>query len=79
VFGIGEMSNLTCEGVKFLESMGLPKSKLSATRKAVEAGKMAFKDTVEYKMYSRHDVPDDQMGSDVEGSPVMKPDSPANK
>jgi glycerol-3-phosphate dehydrogenase len=36
--------------------MGLPKSKLSATRKAVESGKLAFKDSDEYKMYSRHNV-----------------------
>ena len=42
--------------MKFLESMGLPKSKLSATRKAVESGKLAFKDSDEYKMYSRHNV-----------------------
>lgn len=66
-------------GVAFLASMGLPKSKLSATRKEVESGKMSFKDSVEYKMYSRHDAPDDEMKSDVEGSPVMKKESPANK
>ena len=66
-------------GVKFLESMGLPKSKLSASRKQVESGKLSFKDSVEYKMYSRHDAPDDEMASDVQGSPVMKKDSPANK
>ncbi|ESZ92036.1 glycerol-3-phosphate dehydrogenase [Sclerotinia borealis F-4128] len=50
--------------VQFLESMGLPKSKLSATRKQVESGKMEFKDSVEYKMYSRHDVPGDELESD---------------
>lgn len=41
--------------------MGLPKSKLSATRKAVEGGKLAFKDSEEYKMYSRHNVPSDPL------------------
>jgi len=65
--------------VAFLESMGLPKSKLSATRKQVESGKLSFKDSVEYKMYSRHDAPDDELESDVKGSPVMKGDSAANK
>lgn len=76
---VGEINNLTCEGVKFLESMGLPKSKLSATRKDVEGGKLGFKDTMEYKMYSRHNIHDDQSSGDGEGSPVMKPDGPANK
>jgi len=41
--------------VKFLESMGLPKPMLSATRKQVEQGKLDFKSSLEYKMYSRHD------------------------
>lgn len=50
--------------MKFLESMGLPKSKLSATRKAVESGKLAFKDSDEYKMYSRHNVPSDALAAD---------------
>lgn len=59
--------------------MGLPKSKLKATRKEVESGKMSFKDQAEYKMYSRHDQPDDELESDLKGSPAMKPDSPANK
>jgi glycerol-3-phosphate dehydrogenase len=66
-------------GVKFLESMGLPKSKLTATRKEVESGKLSFKDLVEYKLYSRHDAPDDEMASDAQASPVMKKGSPANK
>ena len=59
--------------------MGLPQSKLSATREMVESGKMSFKDSNEYKMYSRHDIPDDTLKSDMKGSPVMKDDSPANK
>ncbi|CZT09192.1 hypothetical protein WAI453_005654 [Rhynchosporium graminicola] len=65
--------------VAFLESMGLPKSKLTATRKQVESGKMSFKDSIEYKMYSRHDQPNDEMESDSKNSPVMKPDSAAEK
>jgi glycerol-3-phosphate dehydrogenase len=59
--------------------MGLPKSKLNATRKVVEAGKLSFKDSAEYKMYSRHDAPDDELASDTMGSPVMKEDGPARK
>ena len=70
---------ILCAAVAFLESMGLPQSKLTATRKQVESGKMSFKDSSEYKMYSRHDIPDDTKESDVKGSPVMKEDSPANK
>jgi glycerol-3-phosphate dehydrogenase len=65
--------------VAFLESMGLPKSKLSATRKQVENGALSFKDSIEYKMYSRHDQPNDELESDMKGSPIMKPGSPAEK
>jgi glycerol-3-phosphate dehydrogenase len=43
--------------------MGLPKSKLSATRKQVENGKLSFKDELEYKMYSRHDQPNEELAS----------------
>ncbi|KAH8803142.1 FAD dependent oxidoreductase-domain-containing protein [Xylogone sp. PMI_703] len=63
------------ETVNYLGSMGLPKSKLSATRKQVEQGKLSFKDSIEYKMYSRHDQPADQLASDVgysQGSPAEK-------
>ena len=59
--------------------MGLPKSKLSATRKQVETGKLPFKDSIEYKMYSRHDQPDDELESDMKASPVMKKGSAAEK
>jgi glycerol-3-phosphate dehydrogenase len=60
--------------------MGLPKSKLSATRKEVESGKLSFKDSIEYKMYSRHDSPPSDEGeADAKGNPVIKKDSPANK
>lgn len=51
--------------VKFLESMGLPSSHLTATRKEVEKGKLSFKDSIQYKMYSRHDQPADELESDV--------------
>ena len=57
--------------------MGLPKSKLSAPRKQVESGKLSFKDSIEYKMYSRHDQPNDELESDVKQSPVLKPGSRA--
>lgn len=45
--------------------MGLPKSKLTATRKQVESGNLTVKDSVEYKMYSRHDAPDDELATDA--------------
>lgn len=61
----------------FLESMGLPKSKLKATKKEVEGGKLSFKDSLEYKMYSRHDQPADVIDSDM--SPVLEKENPANK
>ncbi|KAF4627838.1 hypothetical protein G7Y89_g10313 [Cudoniella acicularis] len=67
------------DSVKFLESMGLPKSKLTATRKEVESGKLNFKDSVEYKMYSRNDAPDDEIESDRKGNPTLKLDSAAEK
>ncbi len=57
--------------------MGLPKSKLSATRKQVESGKLNFKDSIEYKMYSRHDQPDDELESDRKGNPGLQPGSKA--
>ncbi|KAH0534068.1 hypothetical protein FGG08_007334 [Glutinoglossum americanum] len=56
------------ETVPFLASMGLPKSKLSASRKDVESGKIATYETDEYKLYSRHDGPGDELGSD--GNPA---------
>lgn len=65
--------------VAFLESMGLPKSKLGATRKQVEDGSLNFKDSIEYKMYSRHDQPDDELKSDKMGNVTLKKGSPAEK
>ncbi len=43
----------------FLESMGLPHPMLSVTRKQIEQGKIDFKSSLEYRMYSRHDKPVD--------------------
>ena len=59
--------------------MGLPKSKLTATRKQVENGTLSFKDSIEYKMYSRHDQPNDELESDTKGNPTLKPASAAEK
>ena len=62
--------------------MGLPKSRLTATRKEVESGKLSFKDSIEYKMYSRHDQPADYIESDAaKGAtdPGMSKESAANK
>ena len=42
------------ESVKFLASMGLPKSKLEVSRKDVESGKAGFVSEYERKLYSRH-------------------------
>ncbi|KAH8753398.1 FAD dependent oxidoreductase-domain-containing protein [Hyaloscypha finlandica] len=68
--------------VAFLESMGLPKSKLSATRKQVESGTLSFRDSIEYKMYSRHDQPNDELESDSrlgKGNPGLKAGAAAEK
>lgn len=43
--------------VAFLESMGLPQPMLSVTRKQIEQGKIDYKSSLEYRMYSRHDKP----------------------
>ena len=42
------------DSVKFLASMGLPKSKLEVTRKEIESGKAGFATEHERKLYSRH-------------------------
>jgi glycerol-3-phosphate dehydrogenase len=42
------------DAVQFLASMGLPKSKLSLTRKDVESGKAGFATEYERKQYSRY-------------------------
>ncbi|CAN8103827.1 unnamed protein product [Discula destructiva] len=45
--------------VAFLESMGLPKPLLNATRKQVEQGKLDFSTNEEYQLYARHNKPAD--------------------
>ncbi|RDW91573.1 glycerol-3-phosphate dehydrogenase-1 [Coleophoma crateriformis] len=70
------------DSVRFLESMGLPKSRLNVTRKEVESGKLSFKDSLEYKMYSRHDQPADYIESDAAkglADPGLDKESPANQ
>lgn len=47
------------DSVKFLASMGLPKSKLGVTRKDVESGKAGFATEYERKLYSRYGVSHD--------------------
>ena len=43
------------DSMKFLASMGLPKSKLKLSRKDVESGRTGkFEDEEEYRLYSRH-------------------------
>lgn len=37
--------------------MGLPAPFLNASRKQVEQGKLDFSNSLEYRMYSRHDRP----------------------
>lgn len=65
--------------VAFLESMGLPKSKLTATRKQVESGALSFRDSIDYKMYSTNDQPNDELESDAKGAKGLKPGSAAEK
>ncbi|KAI9848223.1 MAG: mitochondrial glycerol-3-phosphate dehydrogenase [Sclerophora amabilis] len=66
------------DSVAFLESMGLPKSKLDATRRDVESGKTAkFEGSEEYKLYSRHDGPADELESDR--NPVLGKESFSNR
>jgi glycerol-3-phosphate dehydrogenase len=45
--------------VVFLKSMGLPQPLLSATRSQVEKRKLDFENSLQWKMYSRHDKPVD--------------------
>lgn len=71
------------DSVQFLASMGLPKSKLSVTRKDVESGKATFESEYERKLYSRHDGPADTLESDSHLKPGQNPgihrESPVNK
>ena len=56
--------------VTFLASMGLPRSKLSMTRKDVESGKAGFATAYERKLYSRHGKLGPGIASHV-GSPAL--------
>ncbi|KAJ4294278.1 mitochondrial glycerol-3-phosphate dehydrogenase [Kalmusia sp. IMI 367209] len=71
------------ESVKFLGSMGLPKNKLSLTRKDVESGRVGKYTDEEYHLYARHDKPDELLESDAKyppgHNPVIGEDSKANK
>jgi len=71
------------DSVAFLASMGLPKAKLSLTRKDVENGKVGKFPDEEYKLYARHDKPAETLESDSKfehgHNPTMSRDSPANK
>jgi glycerol-3-phosphate dehydrogenase len=71
------------DGISFLGSMGLPKGKLSLTRKDVEAGKVGQYADEEYSLYARHDKPDEVLETDSKfksgENPVIGRESPANK
>ncbi|KAH7125339.1 FAD dependent oxidoreductase-domain-containing protein [Dendryphion nanum] len=71
------------ETVAYLGSMGLPKGKLSLTRKDVESGRVGKYTDEEYHLYARHDKPDETLESDSiyppGHNPVEGKDSPANK
>ncbi|KAF4551818.1 Glycerol-3-phosphate dehydrogenase-like protein 2 [Elsinoe fawcettii] len=70
-------------GVKFLGSMGLPKGKLSLTRKEVESGKVGRYEDEEWGLYARHDKPQETLESDSKfrsgTNPTIGVESPANK
>ncbi|KJX93042.1 glycerol-3-phosphate dehydrogenase like protein [Zymoseptoria brevis] len=72
------------DSVKFLESMGLPKSKLTLTRKQVESGDVGKYTDEEFALYARHDGPGEVLDTDVkdvsksQGNPGIQRDSPAN-
>ncbi|KAI9884566.1 MAG: hypothetical protein M1823_003638 [Watsoniomyces obsoletus] len=52
--------------VEFLRSMGLPESRWWLTREDVEMGRASqFVDEEEYRLYSRHDAPADDLPSDT--------------
>ncbi|GAD97965.1 glycerol-3-phosphate dehydrogenase [Paecilomyces variotii No. 5] len=72
------------ESLKYLESMGLPKSRLSLTRQDIESGKSAAIDDAELQLYSRSDDPAEVLASDrplmrEDRDPLIQPDSPANQ
>ncbi|TKA71201.1 hypothetical protein B0A49_06129 [Cryomyces minteri] len=71
------------DAVSFLGSMGLPKGKLSLTRKDVESGRVGRYEDEEYKLYARHDKPAETLESDSQfaagQNPVQHADAPSNK
>ncbi|KAF2872430.1 FAD dependent oxidoreductase-domain-containing protein [Massariosphaeria phaeospora] len=71
------------DSVAFLGSMGLPKGKLTLTRKEVENGRVGKYADEEYDLYARHDKPDETLESDAKYPPGHNPmignDSNANK
>ncbi|KAK5988713.1 Protein TISP38 [Cladobotryum mycophilum] len=50
-------SPVLIQAVNYLKSMGLPQPMQSATRQQVEQGKLDFKNSLEWNMYSRHNKP----------------------
>ncbi|KAL0262977.1 mitochondrial glycerol-3-phosphate dehydrogenase [Diplodia seriata] len=71
------------DAIAFLGSMGLPKGKLSLTRKEVEQGKVGKYIDEEFGLYARHDKPGETLTSDSKfpsgHNPVQGAESPANK
>jgi len=71
------------DSVQFLGSMGLPKGKLSLTRKDVEKGRVGKFGDEEYGLYSRHDKPGEVLESDSKfksgQNPVQKYESRTNR
>ena len=65
------------DSVQFLASMGLPKSKLSVTRKDVESGKAGFATEYERKLYSRYGMPP-PAGGHMRDIADSAPDGPAD-
>ncbi|OCL13889.1 mitochondrial glycerol-3-phosphate dehydrogenase-like protein [Glonium stellatum] len=69
--------------LEYLGSMGLPKGKLTLTRKDVESGRVGKYADEEYQLYARHDKPDETPALDSEYSqghnPVIGKESAANK
>lgn len=69
--------------VAYLGSMGLPKSKLTLTRKDVESGHVGKYADEDYQLYARHDKPDELLESDSKypkgTNPMIQDESRANK
>jgi glycerol-3-phosphate dehydrogenase len=63
--------------------MGLPKNKLSLTRKDVESGHVGKYTDEDYHLYARHDKPDELLQSDSKfpsgHNPVVGRESKVNK